>query len=144
MDDLEWGRVKPAPRGSAVAKLEKDLNIKLLESYKFCLANFHCGHPDPDEIDVEGKGTTFIAWFLSADDKNPKSGYILGRLRTLGSDIPDRIIPFARDPGGNLFCFDYRSSETPSVVFWDHEAASTNSSIFHVAESFEAFLAALS
>jgi hypothetical protein len=32
--------------------------------------------------------------------------------------LPDKVIPFAADPGDNYFCFDYRSVQTdPPVVF---------------------------
>ncbi|MBO1580102.1 SMI1/KNR4 family protein [Bacillus sp. XF8] len=32
------------------------------------------------------------------------------------------IIPFARDPFGNLICFDYLADKlSPTIVFWDHE-----------------------
>ncbi|MCY7782763.1 SMI1/KNR4 family protein [Bacillus sp. S20C3] len=53
--------------------------------------------------------------------------------------LVDKIIPFATDAGGNLFCFDYRmSSQEPVIVFWDHEIAyeDKESSISYVCDSF--------
>ncbi|MNC74206.1 SMI1 / KNR4 family protein [compost metagenome] len=36
----------------------------------------------------------------------------------------DGLVPFARDPFGNLLCFDYRLNKTsPQVIFFDHEEA---------------------
>ena len=34
----------------------------------------------------------------------------------------DRLIPFAQDPFGNYFCFDF-SDSSMSVVFWEHESS---------------------
>ncbi|MGC6769363.1 SMI1/KNR4 family protein [Enterococcus sp. LJL51] len=42
-------------------------------------------------------------------------------------DVSDRlvpgILPFGRDPGGNMICFDYRSGDNQIVVFGDYEVA---------------------
>ncbi|WP_338390700.1 SMI1/KNR4 family protein [Bacillus atrophaeus] len=57
----------------------------------------------------------------------------------MGHRLVDKIIPFATDAGGNLFCFDYRmSSQEPVIVFWDHEIAyeDKESSISYVCDSF--------
>lgn len=34
-----------------------------------------------------------------------------------------KLVPFARDPFGNLLCFDYRYNENnPKVVFFENES----------------------
>jgi len=53
--------------------------------------------------------------------------------------VPDGVIPFSRDGGGNLICFDYRETpDHPTVVFWDHEKC--DDPPLYVASSFTDFL----
>ena len=55
-----------------------------------------------------------------------------------------KVYPFARDPFGNLLCFDYRNStESPTVVFWDHEEENIKEAIYPVCSTFTELLASL-
>ncbi|PTM57549.1 SUKH superfamily protein [Desmospora activa DSM 45169] len=39
-------------------------------------------------------------------------------------ELPKELVPFALDPAGNLYCFDYSQDNIrPSVVFVDHEGS---------------------
>ncbi|CJH30980.1 SMI1 / KNR4 family [Streptococcus pneumoniae] len=50
--------------------------------------------------------------------------------------LVDKVYPFARDPFGNLLCFDYRNNpQSPTVVFWDHEEEEMEESIYPVCSS---------
>ena len=60
------------------------------------------------------------------------------------SDPPEffheNLIPFAENGGGNLVCFDYRSTkEEPPIVFWCHDD-NEGEDVHFVANSFEEFL----
>lgn len=57
-------------------------------------------------------------------------------------NFPDKIIPFADDSGGNSFCFDFRSSENPEVVFHEHEMGEEDvkGNFWRVAKSFDEFI----
>lgn len=57
---------------------------------------------------------------VQAEDKNPS---ILQVFESIRQRLPERVFPFAADPFGNFLCFDYRTKDTPVVVFWDHETA---------------------
>jgi len=35
--------------------------------------------------------------------------------------LPTWLIPFAKDPSGNLFCFSINKDEEGAIYFWDHE-----------------------
>ncbi|MCY8946181.1 SMI1/KNR4 family protein [Bacillus atrophaeus] len=63
---------------------------------------------------------------------------LLSTIDNVKDRLVDKIIPFATDAGGNLFCFDYRMSSQPVIVFWDHEIAyeDKESSISYVCYSF--------
>ena len=67
---------------------------------------------------------------------------ILKIFSTLKSRLVEKVFPFARDPFGNYICFDYRSGGDPTIVFWEHEAASidNDSAISKVCDSFSELL----
>jgi SMI1-KNR4 cell-wall len=72
-----------------------------------------CGYPLPD-------GTRSVFNNLLDFEDSP-SNYI-ETWRDLEDLLPERVVPFAPDPGGNYLCFDYRESATnPRVVFWAHD-----------------------
>lgn len=54
-------------------------------------------------------------------------------------ELPNTVVPFAEDGGGNLMCLDYRAGPIPSVARWFHELSGADG-LFTVAESFEQWL----
>ena len=42
-------------------------------------------------------------------------------LRADDDVIPDWLIPFAEEDGGNLFCFSVRESDFGAIYYYDHE-----------------------
>jgi len=54
-----------------------------------------------------------------------------------GGGMPDHLVAFANDCGGNLFCFDSRPGADRSAVwFWDHD----DGSVTVAADSFTAWI----
>ena len=49
-------------------------------------------------------------------------------------------IPFAKDAGGNYYCFDRNDN---SILFWDHEECDEENGPFCVRDTFEEFLESL-
>lgn len=91
-----------------------------------------CGYELPD-----GTGSVFNH-LLQFDESPPASSYVEA-WRDLQDLLPERVVPFAPDPGGNYLCFDYRESETnPHVVFWAHDIP--NASLQPVAANFTELL----
>ncbi|WP_356724712.1 SMI1/KNR4 family protein [Paenibacillus sp. JJ-223] len=59
-------------------------------------------------------------------------------------ELPERIVPFGRDPFGNFLCFDYRSmQENPTIVFYDHESEVEDEKIIYVCDTFTQLLSEL-
>jgi hypothetical protein len=80
---------------------------------------------------------------LSFDKTHPDN--IWDTYDHLKGRLPNGVIPFMSDQFGNYICFDYRSSNNPPVVFWDHELSESNpnKSIIHVADGYIGFLDSL-
>lgn len=67
-----------------------------------------------------------------------RSSNVLEIAKRNSDEFSGKIIPFGRDPGGNLICFDYRSNEIdPTIIYYDHELEPNDSGNFvKIADSF--------
>ncbi len=66
-------------------------------------------------------------------------------LRNLRLDgvLPNWLIPFAKDPGGNLFCFSIDEDEEGAIYYWDHEyemGEDPEDHVIYLTESLETFI----
>ena len=89
-------------------------------------------YPDKNVFDFQGrKGCVFeslINW-----DKARKANFYFW-LEVIENK---KIIPFGKDPFGNVICFDFSTSkDAPQIVFWNHE----NGDVSPIANSFDSFL----
>ena len=53
-----------------------------------------------------------------------ESGNVISDYNAIRNRLPDKVFPFAEDPGGNFICLDYKVLNVagePQVVFWNHE-----------------------
>ncbi|MEO1530399.1 MAG: SMI1/KNR4 family protein [Planctomycetota bacterium] len=134
-ESVDWDDPIPAPSQEEIAAVERVLGVQLPSDFiEFC-RHYHGGFPDPDEIEVEGFGTTMvnsIIPFVDVPDERIRS--IVSVVEAV-EGLHHKLVPFAVEPGGNYFCFDYRSANQ-KVVFWFHE----QSTIFDVCDSFTEFV----
>jgi hypothetical protein len=108
-----------------IKKVEKQIGIKFPLDYIATIKKYNGCSPLQDIVRREDFREAF-GYLLSIGNENES----IDLLKTY-SNVKDRlmknIVPFADDPGGNLYCFDYRSyDDQPSIVFWDHEEAYEN------------------
>lgn len=141
---LEWRWALPPAGREDVAALERELGVRLPEDYVAVALRHHGGRPTRHLLDFGGeREKVFLSLHgLRADPDNPGRSVLESHrnLRQYGGD--ERIVPFADDPAGNLYCFDYRGGEPPSIVYWDHELAAEDpeSALTAVAGSFTELL----
>ena len=69
-------------------------------------------------------------------------------LKLLRTDevIPDWLVPFADEEGGNLFCFSVRETDSGSIYYYDHEfeyGDNPEKHITYLAESMKVFIDSL-
>ncbi len=117
------------------------LGVRLPEKFRSIAAR-HDGCPGDAEFDVPGGGRfspAGIGLWLSLRPWSKNSVWAWLSLWP-EHDLPEWLVPFAEDGGGNLVCLDYRSGLSPSVCFWFHELSGVEG-IYPVAASFEAWLA---
>ncbi len=127
---------------AVIDRYGEQLNVKLPEEYVGIALENNGAHPTLDVFDIKGREE---AVFDSLLEFNPEAGPDIFQYYDIlksNSGI-DRLLPFARDPFGNLICFDYRETDNnPPIVFWDHEADSDagEEPLHFIANSFGEFL----
>lgn len=130
---------KPTPASDQVVRqAEDELRVPLPADFLAIARNHQGARPEPAGIDLrDGFVTDVDCLFHFAD--SPFTSNILAAGFPYEDVLPKGIIPFARDIGGDVFCFNYRDDyDNPSVVFFG-----SGFGMIPLAPSFTAFLALL-
>ena len=125
-----------------IQAVEQYLNIKLPNDFVACVKKYDGGYPNPKVFDVPGQDENVFSDLLTLHIEDKYS--IVQNYNSVKDRLVAKVYPFARDPFGNLLCFDYRNStESPTVVFWDHEEENIEEAIYPVCSTFTELLASL-
>lgn len=150
---VEWLFPKPSPTDSTVDHLEALVGYKFPQSYKDVACNYNGAYSKPSECLLgRPQGMSFnnlIAISFPGDEFNGER--ICEIIKGLGGRLPKNVVPFAADPAGNYFCFDFNrlsGNSEPSIVFWDHEDEDPEQhdpwmAVTFVCDSFERLIASL-
>lgn len=123
-----------------IQDVENQLGVCFPKDFIDIVRKPNAGRPTPKVIDVCGSGQVVrqLLSFLPGGQT-----YIVEETEDLRDDgLDEKIIPFANDPFGNYFCFDFRVSDSnPEIVFYDHETDPDEDDAFtFVSNSFTSFL----
>ncbi|AXC53658.1 MULTISPECIES: SMI1/KNR4 family protein [Bacillus] len=140
MESIKWRkrRTFQEATNSQIEEVEEKLKIKFPTDYKEFIKDHNGCSPINKKVVLFQDSRESINNLLSMGDPTRPID-LLSTIDNVKDRLVDKIIPFATDAGGNLFCFDYRmSSQEPVIVFWDHEIAyeDKESSICYVCDSF--------
>jgi hypothetical protein len=112
-----WDEPRPEPPG-ALEALERQWQLLLPAEYKRIMSSSQGMTPQPSGFNV-GRAETSLGVLLTLTEHEKWPEYSL--LRTYESTrhyVPPGVYPFAQTPGGELVCFDYRTTaEQPPIVF---------------------------
>jgi hypothetical protein len=102
-----------------VKQVEKELKVQFPADFLTVAMEHNEGSPECKRILVDGKGEVFHH-LLSLHPED--SSYIAKKWKMLQSEYeaPAYIVPIARDPFGNFFCYDFHK-KVPEIVFYLHE-----------------------
>lgn len=121
--EIEWINKNKELSDTEIKYVEDILCIKFPDDYISCIKNNDGAYPVPDTFNIQDSEET-LNNLLSLHKY--KENFLLQVYENVKDRMIDEIIPFARDPFGNLLCFDYRNNDQPTVVFWEHEKAFNN------------------
>jgi cell wall assembly regulator SMI1 len=143
---LTWEGCEPPVDDEGIQEIERALGVEFPSSFREIIQSCHGGTPverreffyrDP----TIGKMASGLGALLTLNLDDELSG-ILETVHSMTSTgrLPDKVIPFAEDGGGDLICLDYREDpDHPKVVYWSHEEEPERS-IIPLADSFAEFL----
>ncbi|WP_342412442.1 SMI1/KNR4 family protein [Bacillus sp. FSL K6-1560] len=140
MQSIKWRKRSTFQEAtnSQIKEVEEKLKIKFPTDYKEFIKDHNGCSPIDKKVVLFQDSRESINNLLNIGDPTRPID-LLSTIDNVKDRLVDKIIPFATDAGGNLFCFDYRMSAQESViVFWDHEIAyeDKESSISYVCDSF--------
>ncbi|MEC1403682.1 SMI1/KNR4 family protein [Bacillus subtilis] len=140
MQSIKWRKRSTFQEAtnSQIKEVEEKLKIKFPTDYKEFIKDHNGCSPIDKKVVLFQDSRESINNLLSIGDPTRPID-LLSTIDNVKDRLVDKIIPFATDAGGNLFCFDYRmSAQEPVIVFWDHEIAyeDKESSISYVCDSF--------
>lgn len=121
--NLIWICENESVETTSISKVEDIFGIEFPRDYVECIIKNNGGYPKPNRFNLNGNEEVFNN-FLSFDEED--SSNIINAYNDVKDRLIEKVIPFAEDPFGNLLCFDYRNSEQPIIVFWEHEKAFNN------------------
>jgi cell wall assembly regulator SMI1 len=151
MKQNQFSKCGPAIDRSDIEKLESDLGVQLPEAVKVHYLKFNGGMPALDWFPMtDDWEPIWIHEFLpigtqDADEPTIQSVYV----RVTGkAGYPRSFVPFAVDPGANLFCVDidggavhYWLADTYDETLTDAE--NRQKADRHLTDSFEQFVSSL-
>jgi cell wall assembly regulator SMI1 len=143
---LTWEDCETPVDDKRINEIERALGVKFPSSFRQVIQSCHGGTPverrefyyqDP----IIGKMTSGIGALLTLKPDDELDGILETTLNLTGAGrLPNKVIPFAEDGGGDLMCLDYREDpDHPKVVYWSHEEEE-DQSIIPLADSFTEFL----
>lgn len=111
----------PVAGEARVREVERELGVRLPEDYVEVARENQGRAPSPATVSL-GESSKTVLGYLLHFEAEPQYASLVGAWRAIRDALPEGVIPFAEDPAGNFFCFDYRADEmNPPVVFWPHE-----------------------
>ena len=135
---------------AAIAACERRIGRPIPTAYRAFLAKHNGGTPQPATfafVDDAGATASSINEFLSVGaDYESIEKY----LAVFGTRVSSDLFPIANDPGGNLVLIGTGAENDGRIFFWDHDFEADDGetpdyrNVYPVAESLDAFLAALS
>ncbi|SMO72987.1 SMI1/KNR4 family protein [Melghirimyces algeriensis] len=117
---MEWRKNETPANSSIIRDIEQKLGICFPADYLQVVKDSHGKQPTPNVIDFGGLQEKVFGSLLSFEEGCPVNLWFT--YKSVKDVLPKKVIPFGCDPFGNLYCFDYRKSEDPTIVYWYHEA----------------------
>lgn len=119
--DLEWEYADSEVSEFKIKEIGLQLGFQLPRDYIDCVKINGGASVLPEEFNVGNVERCFGSLF-SFDEES--SEYIVKKYEIYKPSLPQKVFPIANDPAGNLICLDYKNNtESPIVVFWEHENA---------------------
>jgi len=121
MNTIDWQFADEPVSKNYVEKIGIELGFNFPKDYIHCAAENNGANAEPELFLVGNKEKVF-GTLLSFDNESDE--FIVDVYNRYNKTLPNKVVPFAFDPAGNLICFDYKGhKDNPVIVFWEHDNA---------------------
>ena len=119
---VEWRYKEPLTHNKNIRHLEEYTGVGLPADYKDFIRDYNGARPKPCVVTLPNDKNVVLNRLLRVEaDAVDSIKDFIDAFRNYNRNGNTNLLPFANDPFGNLFCFEYASREFKGVVFWDHE-----------------------
>jgi hypothetical protein len=119
-NNLRWISENNDVELATISNLETIFEVKFPKDYVEIIMKNDGGYPKPNRFNLNDNEEIFNN-LLSFGEEGGSN--IVDTYSYVKDRLVEKVIPFAEDPFGNLICFDYRTNNQPTIVFWEHEKA---------------------
>lgn len=131
---VEWIEPDEPINDEVIQNVERYFGIIFPQDYKECVKLFNGGYPEPDVFTIEEDDDIVFSCLLSFTNEEAN---IVEVYEIATKYLPKGVFPFAKDPFGNLICFDYRQdTESPIITFYDKEIEDEENKLFRICDTF--------
>lgn len=132
---VTWEKGRGQVEVNQLQEFEDLYQVSFPATYKKLVSENNGGYPSKTLFTVENGREAVFESLINWDKTRKANIYFWHENLAL-----NKVIPFGKDPFGNLICFDFNGYIDPTIKFWDHETGK----VHFVSENFEEFLNALS
>ena len=129
-----------------LACIEQKFHMKIPAAVREHYLTYNGGYPENSVFTDKNGNTYSVDRFIPISGRKGLSVEKVLALLREDNAIPEWLIPFADENGGNLFCFSVREADRGAIYYYDHEFEYGENPEEHVtflAESITAFINSL-
>lgn len=104
-----------------LACIEQKFHVKFPAAVREHYLTYNGGYPEKPVFTDKNGNTYNVDWFIPISGRKGRSVEKILVLLREDDAIPEWLIPFADEAGGNLFCFSVRESDCGAIYYYNHE-----------------------
>lgn len=122
--NVQWKWNYPGALLEDIQEFENRWNLKLPAAYISIVRFSEAAVPQPQSIVIPGIYQTCVGCMIPICEHRRIGEPNVSIVSSSVSDrLPVRVLPFANEVGGDLFCFDFRVMLEPRICYWYMEGA---------------------
>lgn len=146
MYDNQILRAHGKAKAEDLERIEQKFQVKIPATVREHYLAYNGGYSEKPVFTDKSGNAYIVGWFIPICGEKNRSVENTMRLLREDEAIPDWLIPFADEDGGNLFCFSVREEDYGAIYYYDHEfeyGENPEEYVTYLAESITIFINSL-
>ena len=126
---------------SELGEIEQQFNFRFPKDFRELYLHFNGGRPEKSRF-IDEKGPCIFHELLPIKYGNPLNilETSIRRVKIDNALLPDHLVQFGVDPGGDYFCFSSRESDFGSIYLYHMDRRDSSRAIEYLTGSLNEFL----